>query len=123
VFGRRVAFGLPVNVGLHQGFAAELTITIGQGMLFAATPASKHNWREFPNRVGSRLVKTHTDATIGQHRHPRTPADPAASVEHNALAAIAVQAEAGRNAYHRARRMRVPLHAPRGCLKSCIKVR
>src|SRR5262252_4211889 len=29
-----------------------------------------------------------TDATIGQHRHQRTPAEPAACVPHNALAAI-----------------------------------
>jgi hypothetical protein len=28
-----------------------------------------------------------SDATIGQHHHQRTPADPAASVPHNALSA------------------------------------
>src|SRR6266567_1444444 len=37
---------------------------------------------------------SNTDATIRQHLHQRTPAAPAASVPHNALAAIAVRAEA-----------------------------
>jgi len=51
-------------------------------------------WLNVPVQWFAISENSNTDAMVGQHRHPRTPADPASSVEHNALAAIAVQAEA-----------------------------
>ena len=88
--------GLSVNVELRHEFAAPLTKTIEPGYwLFAAHPVEDVIGENFRNRACITISEhSNTDATIGQHRHPRTPADPAASVEHNALAAIAVQAEA-----------------------------
>src|SRR5438093_4633829 len=88
--------GLSVDVELRHEFAAPLTITIEPGYwLFAAHPVEDMIGENFRNRALITISEnSNTDATIGQHRHQRTPADPAASVPHNALAAIAVRAEA-----------------------------
>src|SRR5215471_9411507 len=88
--------GLAVNVELRHEFAALLTTTIEPGYrLLAAHSVEDIIGENFRNRAWIAISEhSNTDATIGQHRHARTPADPAASVEHNALSAIAVQAEA-----------------------------
>src|SRR5262249_43225634 len=88
--------GRSVNVELRHESAAPLTQTIEPGYrLFAARPVEDiigENFRSHALRTISE--NSNTDATIGQHLHQRAPAAPAASVPHNALAAIAVQAEA-----------------------------
>src|SRR5260370_41891458 len=88
--------GLWVNVELRQRVAPPLTKTIEPGYWLLAAPSVEDIIGEhFRNRAWITIGEhSNTDAMVGQHRHPRTPADPAASVEHNALAAIAVQAEA-----------------------------
>src|SRR5215831_6935088 len=88
--------GLTVNVELRHEFASPLTKTVKPGYrLFAAHPIKDIIGEHFRNRAWITISENaDTDAAIGQYRHPRTPADPAASVEHNALAPIAVQAEA-----------------------------
>src|SRR5712691_6826981 len=88
--------GLSVNVELRHELAAPLTKTIEPGYwLFAAHPVEDIIGENFRNHALITISEHgNTDATIGQHRHQRTPAAPAASVPHNALAAIAVRAEA-----------------------------
>src|SRR5216684_2180889 len=92
---RRFA-GLSVNVELRHEFAAPLTKTIEPGYwLFAARPVEDIVCQNFRNRALTTIGEhCNTDATIGQHRHQRTPAAPAASVPHNAFSAIPVRAEA-----------------------------
>ena len=87
---------LPVDVELRQEFTAPLTKTGELGYrLFAAHPVEDMIGENFRNRVWITIGKhRNTDATIGQHRHQRTPADMAACVPNNALSAIAVRAEA-----------------------------
>lgn len=88
--------GLPVNLDLRQRFAAQFTIAIKRGYwLFAAHPVEDIIGEHFRNRVWIMISEhSNTEAMIGQHRHQRTPADPAACVRHNALSAIPVRAEA-----------------------------
>ena len=88
--------GLSVNVELRQRLAAPLPITIEpRYWLFAAHPVEDVIGENFRDRVWITIGEhSNTDATIGQHRHQRTPADMAACVPHNALAAIPVRAKA-----------------------------
>src|SRR6516165_11230897 len=92
---RRFA-GLSVNLELRHEFAALLTTTIEPGYwLFAAHSVEDVIGENFRDRVWITISEHgNTDATIGQHRHQCTPADPAACVPRNALTAIAVRAEA-----------------------------
>src|SRR5262245_54962705 len=88
--------GRSVNVELRHEFAAPLTEAIEPGYwLFAARPVEDIVGENFRSHALTTISENrNTDATIGQHRHQRTPADPATAVPHNALAAIAVRAEA-----------------------------
>jgi hypothetical protein len=72
--------GLSVNLDLRQRLAAPLTKTIEPGYrLFAAHPVEDVIGENFRNRVWITIGEhSNTDTTIGQHRHQRTPADPAA---------------------------------------------
>src|SRR6516225_765768 len=83
---RRFA-GLSVNFELRHEFAALLTTTIEpRDWLFAAHPVEDVIGENFRNRASITIGEhAYTDATIGQHRHQRTPAEPAACVAHNAL--------------------------------------
>src|SRR5215211_255106 len=87
--------GLSVNVELRHEFAAPLAMTIEPGYwLLAARPVEDIIGKSFRNRAWITIREhSNTDATIRQHRHQRSPADPAASVPQNALSAIAVRAE------------------------------
>src|SRR5690242_12408569 len=74
--------GLPVSVELRHEFAAPFTKTIEPGYwLFAARAVEDMVGEDFRNHALI-TIREHgdTDATIGQHRHQRTPPDPAASV-------------------------------------------
>src|SRR6516165_2359292 len=72
--------GLSVNVELRQRLAAPLPITIEpRYWLFAAHPVEDVIGENFRDRVWITIGEhSNTDATIGQHRHQRTPADMAA---------------------------------------------
>src|SRR5262249_15626484 len=75
-------------------FAAPLAIAIERCWLFAAYPVEDMIGDNFRNYAWIAISEhANTDATIGQHRHQRTPADPTPSVPHNALSAIPVRAE------------------------------
>src|SRR6516162_3829526 len=88
--------GLSVNFELRHEFAALLTTTIEPGYrLLAGHPVEDIIGENFRDRVWITIGEhSNTDATIGQHRHQRTPADMSACVPHNALAAIPVRAKA-----------------------------
>jgi hypothetical protein len=87
---------LPIDVELLEEFAATLAMTVEPGdRLPAARPVEDVMGENFRN--GARVAiceHTDADAAIGQHRHQRIPAEPAAAVADNALSAIAVRAEA-----------------------------
>src|SRR5215475_6949878 len=88
--------GLPIDVELRNEFAPPLTKTIEPGYrLFAAHPVEDIIGENFRNHARITISEhSNTDPTVGQHRHQRTPADPAASVPYNALSTIPVRAEA-----------------------------
>src|SRR5690242_6305513 len=71
----RRAPGLPVNLDLRQGFAALFTIAIEPGhWLFATYPVEDIVGENIRNRALAAIGEYgNTDATIGQHRHQRTP--------------------------------------------------
>src|SRR5262245_5032627 len=88
--------GFSINVELRHEFAAPLTKTIKpRYRLLAAGPVEDIIGEDFRSHaLGTIGENSNTDAAIWQHLHQRTPAAPTAAVPHNALAAIAMQAEA-----------------------------
>src|SRR5882757_9367910 len=88
--------GLSVDVELRHELAAPLTKTIEpRYRILAARPVEDIIGENVRNRALSTIGEnSNTDATIGQHRHQRAPAAPAAAVPHDAFYAIAVHAEA-----------------------------